>query len=158
MSPSPDTLRLTAAALLLALLAACTNPSTTGADADVAPAADTFPVNALSLQAEAIDGMTTREIGKNAYLKKLFVQNDRILRYQLQFYDVPADAPTGYPTFLKMKPRVLELMARDTIAAEVLRGSSSIYVDVYNTDDILMFSYDLKPSDIFEGAVDPEPL
>ncbi len=140
------------------LLVGCGDSTSPDADATTADVETAIPVNQLSAQAAAIDGMTTREIGKNAYLKKLFVQNDRILRYQVQFYDVPGDSPTGYPTFLKMKPRVLELMAQDTIAEEVLRGSSSIYVDVYNTDDGLLFSYDLKPSDIWEDAVNPEPL
>ncbi len=157
-TPLPRSIGAAATALFFALLSACGSPTATGTDATTTTAADTIPVNPLSVKAAAIDGMTTREIGKNAYLKKLFVQNDRILRYQVQLYDVLADSPTGYPTFLAMKPRILSLLAEDEIAEHVLRESSSIYVDVYHADDGLLFSYDLKPSDIWADAVDPEPL
>ena len=135
------------AGLIAFALLSCGNE--TPAAEQTAIADEPPPVNQLSVQADAIEGMKGRPLNNEIYLNKLFVQNDRILRYQVQDFTLEKNKTDAYTTFNKRKTPILAAMAADPIAADVLRASESIYVDVYDTDSLYLFSYDLKPDDIF---------
>ena len=108
--------------------------------------------NPLREQAAAIDGMTGRYLAgdDDAYVKKIFVQNDEIIRYQIIYADLVKEGLPVYPTYLKRREPVLELLRLDTLSTPLLKQASSIYVDVYDQNDEHVFSYDLVPGDVWE--------
>ena len=107
-------------------------------------------INPLSAQLAAIEGRNDRYLPHEAYVKRVFVQNARIIRYQLIYADLVDDGRPVFAAYTKRRARTLEVLRADTLVAPVLRQAESIYVDVYNQDDGHAFSYDLVPGDVWE--------
>lgn len=123
------------------------------AQADEPSAEATAPVvNPLSEALAAIDGRNDRYLPGEAYVKKVFVQNARIIRYQLIYADLVEDGRPVFATYAKRRAPTIALVRGDSLVAPVLRRASSIYVDVYDQNDEHLFSYDLTPADIWPAA------
>ena len=115
------------------------------AEAEAAPV-----VNPLSEQLAAVAGRNERYLLNEAYVKRVFVQNARIIRYQLIYADLVDDGRPVFAEYTKRRRPTLEVLRADTLVAPVLQQAESIYVDVYNQDDDYAFSYDLVPGDVWE--------
>ena len=136
---------------LAALPAACTS-GTEPADPNVGYR-EIVPVeNPLRAELAATDAAAERYLDSddNAYLKKAYVQEDSIFRYQVLFADFENVGNNAYTVRLANRRRVLDAVAGDAPLANVLRKASAVYIDVYDRDDAYFFSYDVTPGEIWE--------
>ena len=120
------------------------------ADESETAAAAPPTINPLSAQLAAIEGRNDRYLPHEAYVFNVFVQNARIIRYQLLYADLVKDGKPVFATYTKRRTPTLEVLRADTLLAPVLRQAESIYVDVYDQNKAHLFSYDLVPEDIWE--------
>lgn len=99
-----------------------------------------------------------RPLADSVWFKRLYRQNDLIVRYQVNANHLDKEGLPLYISFLQQKPKFLAVIAADADSEPALRLASSIYVDVYDANAEYLYSYDLRPSHLWPDAVDPEPL
>ncbi len=99
-----------------------------------------------------------RPLAGTVAFRRMYIQNDLILRYQVYANHLKKQGLQLYISYTTEKPKFLSIIAADAIAEPALRQASSIYVDVYDANSEFLYSYDLRPSHLWPDAVDPEPI
>ena len=107
--------------------------------------------NPLREQLAATDAAEGRYLDSDeeAYLKKAYVQEDSIFRYQVLFADLENVGNNAYTVRLSNRRRILDAVAGDAPLVDLLKQASAVYVDVYDQNDAYFFSYDVTPGEIW---------
>ncbi len=100
----------------------------------------------------------SRQLSDSVSFRRVYIQNAHIIRYQIDAHHLQRAELQPYISFTTEKAKFLSTISKDAHAEPALRLASSIYVDVYDREGEFLYSYDLRPSHLWPGAIDPTPI
>lgn len=105
--------------------------------------------NSLRNMAAAIQGMQARPLNDTITVLRIFPNRSTELRYQLRLESVSKADIKRSQYFYAHQRDIAAAVATDAIAEPVLRRAPAIFVDVYDREDVFLFSYDWREKDVW---------